>query len=316
MYSPKISVSVLTYNQETTIGRTLDSILNQKTDFKYQIIIGEDASIDKTRTICEHYASRFPEKVFLLPAAKNKGMLRNLVDVYSYCDGDFIAGCAGDDWWQNPDKLQMQVQYLIDTPTCVMVYTNYDIYRARENKTIHNALGSSSISTSHITDKLLRGWFLPSLTIMYRRTMLSHINFDEYIRKGYMAEDLPMFLTFSLHGSIDYIDVSTSTYTASAGSLSHFDNACKMESFFLNMLDIKYDFIKLNPQSTNITKVELEEIYDHLLLNGAFTLKDRKMVKKYARKLSQKSINEKLKVSICSISPAFWLYCIAKQLNR
>lgn len=313
MYSAKISVSVLTYNQEATIGRTLDSILAQKTDLQYQIIIGEDGSTDNTRQICEQYVKLFPDKIILLPAAKNKGLLRNLIDVYNYCDGEFITGCAGDDWWHNPNKLQMQTQYLLENETCVMVYTNYDIYQSSVNKIFHNALGGESLNPSEITDKLLQGFFLPSLTIMYRREMLDYIDLERYIKRGYLAEDLPMFLTFSQHGSIDYIDISTATYTAASGSLSHFDNARKMESFLLNMLRIKLDFIVDNPHSTKITKEELEDIYNHLLFNGAFALNDRQMAKQYATKIYKKSMKEKFKVVICSTTQIFWLYCIVKK---
>ena len=51
----KISVGVITYNQESTIRQTLDSILMQRGDFDLEIVIGEDCSTDNTRTICEEY---------------------------------------------------------------------------------------------------------------------------------------------------------------------------------------------------------------------------------------------------------------------
>ena len=75
---PLISVVVLCYNQENTIGRTLDSILNQKTKYSYEIIIGEDASPnDNTRAICEDYAAKYSDIIRLLPKESNKGVLKN-----------------------------------------------------------------------------------------------------------------------------------------------------------------------------------------------------------------------------------------------
>ena len=92
-----ISVIVITYNQERTIGRTLDSILNQRCHLPLEIIIGEDASIDNTRKICETYAERFPKMVKLMEKAPNKGIVDNYFDCLLTCKGKFIADCAGDD---------------------------------------------------------------------------------------------------------------------------------------------------------------------------------------------------------------------------
>ena len=65
----KISVIVTTYNQEDTIGRTLNSILAQKCHLPIEIIIGEDCSTDNTRSVCENYAQRYPHIIRLMPKA-------------------------------------------------------------------------------------------------------------------------------------------------------------------------------------------------------------------------------------------------------
>lgn len=58
--TPKVSVIVLTYNQEKLIGRTLDSIIAQECDFPFEIIVGEDCSTDGTLTVCREYEARYP----------------------------------------------------------------------------------------------------------------------------------------------------------------------------------------------------------------------------------------------------------------
>lgn len=304
-----VSVVVLTYNQEQTIGRTLDSILSQKSDYSFEIIVGEDASpSDNTRAVCESYAAKHPQLIRLLPKAPNKGLMRNYADCLAECSGKYIACCAGDDWWHNPNKLQMQVEFLEANLGCVLVYTNYDIFQVSKKKIIHNALPLRSLDTCKIIDKLLLGFFLPSLTIMYRREMLSHIDFQMYIDRGYMAEDLPMFLTFALHGKIHCIEESTSTYSAMAGSISHFDDAAKMERFMLNMRDIKLDFLSYYPFITSITKQQIVVIYNNLIFNGAFASSNRDMMRKYYGILSSHSFKDFIKFSILTIKPLFWAY--------
>ena len=76
----KISVGVITYNQQTTIRQTLDSILMQKGDFDLELVIGEDCSTDNTRAICEEYKKAYPqplpEKAYPLPLPERKGVCK------------------------------------------------------------------------------------------------------------------------------------------------------------------------------------------------------------------------------------------------
>ena len=74
-----ISVVVVTYNQEKTIARTLDSILCQRCHLPIEIVIGEDASTDNTRAICEDYAKRYPQ-IRLFSNPQNKGVADNYID--------------------------------------------------------------------------------------------------------------------------------------------------------------------------------------------------------------------------------------------
>ena len=55
------SVAVITYNQERYIAQTLDSILFQEHNYKYEIVVGEDCSTDNTRKIIEDYVLKYPD---------------------------------------------------------------------------------------------------------------------------------------------------------------------------------------------------------------------------------------------------------------
>jgi glycosyltransferase involved in cell wall biosynthesis len=72
-----ISVIVCTYNQEATIARALDAILAQQCTVPYEVIIGEDASTDNTRKICQEYAKKYPDIIRIMPEAPNKGIVDN-----------------------------------------------------------------------------------------------------------------------------------------------------------------------------------------------------------------------------------------------
>ena len=119
-----VSIFILTYNQEQFIAQTIDSILAQKTNFRYQLVIGEDCSTDKTRAICEEYAIHYPHKINLLPPLeKNIGLIANYMRTIKACDGKYIAICDGDDYWIDDIKLQKQVDFLEKNPDYSIVYT-------------------------------------------------------------------------------------------------------------------------------------------------------------------------------------------------
>jgi glycosyltransferase involved in cell wall biosynthesis len=119
-----VSVFMLTYNQEHCIEQTIESILMQKTNFSYQLVIGEDCSTDSTRLICEKYVRDYGCKIKLLPSPdKNIGLIANYMRTIKQCDGKYIAICDGDDYWIDEYKLQKQVDFLNKNPDYSIVYT-------------------------------------------------------------------------------------------------------------------------------------------------------------------------------------------------
>lgn len=107
-----LSVVLLTYNHERYIRTCLESIVLQKTSFKYELIVGDDASKDKTPEIILEYAAEYPDIVVPVIREKNLGAVANLADLLKIAKGKYIAGCEGDDYWMDNNKLQLQVEFL------------------------------------------------------------------------------------------------------------------------------------------------------------------------------------------------------------
>lgn len=112
MKRPIVSVAMVTYNQENFIKQAIDSILMQKVDFDYEIVIGEDKSPDNTRKILLEYKEKYPERFKLILRDKNIGPTKNLYDVFKNCSGKYIAILEGDDYWIDNKKLKIQVDFL------------------------------------------------------------------------------------------------------------------------------------------------------------------------------------------------------------
>lgn len=102
-----VSVCIVTYNQENYIAECLESIVSQKTNFKFEIIVGEDCSTDNTRKIVQEYSDKYPNIIVPILYEKNVGPLENIRQVYMQAKGEYIAHIDGDDV-ALPGKLQKQ----------------------------------------------------------------------------------------------------------------------------------------------------------------------------------------------------------------
>ena len=106
-----VSITCLTYNHVKYIRRTLDGFLNQKTDFKYEILIHDDASTDGTADIIREYEKQYPDIIKPIYQTENQHSKKiGIQKTYQYprAKGKYIAFCEGDDYWCDENKLQYQ----------------------------------------------------------------------------------------------------------------------------------------------------------------------------------------------------------------
>ena len=111
-----VSVIMLTYFHEDYIAQALDSVLSQETSLRYEILIGDDASQDRTPEIILEYAARYPDTIRPILRKENLGGTRNSWDVRHRARGRYIAFLEGDDYWLDPQKMQKQWEVLEKNP--------------------------------------------------------------------------------------------------------------------------------------------------------------------------------------------------------
>lgn len=108
----EISVVVITYNHENYIRQCIDSILAQKIDVPYELLISDDASMDHTPEILKQYQKKYPDIIKLTLRTENVGATRNSYDLLLQAKGRYIANCEGDDYWCDDNKLQIQYDFM------------------------------------------------------------------------------------------------------------------------------------------------------------------------------------------------------------
>lgn len=128
---PIVSIRCITYNHEPYIAQCLEGFVMQKTNFKFEAIVHDDASTDKTADVIRKYAEKYPDIIKPIYETENQyskrdGSLRKIMD--AHMRGKYIALCEGDDYWIDPLKLQKQVDFLESNIEYGMCFTDFNIY--------------------------------------------------------------------------------------------------------------------------------------------------------------------------------------------
>lgn len=113
----KVSICVVTYNQEKYLAECLEKLVHQQTNFSFEIIIGEDCSTDNTRAIVQEYYEKYPDLIIPILYEENVGAIENIRQVYAKAKGKYIAHIDGDDIALE-GKLQKQFDALEANPDC------------------------------------------------------------------------------------------------------------------------------------------------------------------------------------------------------
>ena len=248
-----LSVCMVSYNQEAYVRDALDSVLMQKTNFEYEIIVSDDCSKDNTVQVVKEYYDQYPNKIRILTGDKNLGYPNNQRRSLEAAKGKYIALCDSDDYWTDPYKLQKQIDYLETHPECAICFHNVmHIYDGNvAPRSLVNPLDFPTELTAE--DMIIRKWFLPTNSEVFRREFLS---FPEWY-DSVLHIDYVLNLLMSFKGTLHYIPDVMAVYRHTALSVNAQHN------------DGEYGYMLYHSQTmkkilTNI-KSESDSIYHPLL---------------------------------------------------
>ncbi len=207
----KLSVAIVTYNQEEFIAKALESALMQDVDFEYEILVGEDCSTDKTSEIVKVYADNNPGKIKAFLREKNLGMNRNFFSLLKECKGEYIALLDGDDLWTDSEKLKKQVALLdsrsdaaISFHNMLVEYTDgsYPEHPFHTANPVHDVYSPPPPSESGI-EKIIAGNFLQTASVVFRNGLIDEVPDWFYDLK---MGDWPLHILNASKGKILYLD--------------------------------------------------------------------------------------------------------------
>jgi len=197
----------------------------QRTDFPFELCIGEDRSTDDTRKICISYAQRFPEKIRLFlrseeekkegskypPGRWNSHLTRQA------CRGKYIAICEGDDYWTDESKLMIQVAFMEKMPGYVGCFTNYMIVD-RDGQVMKERARGPSQPSYYDRVSVLRSGVPQTCSVMYKNILLKDPIFLKFL--NVVNGDQVLAAIMGQNGKIGYIEKVSAARRVGSGTFS------------------------------------------------------------------------------------------------
>lgn len=207
----KLVVRILTFNHEKYISKCLDSIINQKVNFKFKVIIGEDCSTDNTALICREYQEKYPD-IFELHCNEQNNLYLNSLNNWNQCvktRAKYIALLEGDDYWTDPQKLQKQVDVLEANPEVTVVCHDAIVVDSQGNLISESAYAYPEHKRDFSSNELMKCTGNILTPTMCFRNVIS--NFPIEMKNAFFVDT---FLTSLLgqHGSSKFLPEKMAAY--------------------------------------------------------------------------------------------------------
>ncbi|MCK9208657.1 MAG: glycosyltransferase, partial [Salinivirgaceae bacterium] len=279
MVAPKVSVLVVTYNQAPFIEQALNSILEQKTSFEFEVVIGDDCSTDGTKEKITQFQKRYPEKIKPLFNEKNIGFLQNWKKSYQRCRGEYLAILEGDDFWTDPLKLQKQVDFLDKNPDYGLVYTEYNRFYQNKNKLVTSFCNKQwgLLPSGDVFHKLIypQDLLIQFLTTLIRKDLIDkHYEFDVAVAHQWRTIDVGLWIVIAKHSKVKYFNQPMATYRVLESSISNNKDRFSRYMFHQSVFDI-YNYYANKYHQPNEIKNKIRYHHLQVLLNDAFFLKKK-----------------------------------------
>lgn len=295
-----VSIRCITYNHEPYIRQCLEGFVMQKTNFRFEAIVHDDASTDGTVAIIREYAERYPDIIKPIYETENQyskhdGSLNRIMD--AACTGKYLAFCEGDDCWTDPYKLQKQVDYLESHLECVLVHTDLSVQdvntgemehfkwkRQRNYNQIERDWGDKLVSL------ILQGKYsVQTLTVCARMDSIRRVR-DEYPEmadKKLLMGDTPLWMALAKKGTFHFIPEETACYHVISESATHSKNYSNVINFYVSCLYMVEKFSALFGISDK-DKDSAIQAYIYFLLKDIYTDK-----REYRQEVEDKILRER-----------------------
>ena len=238
-----VSIQCFVYNHEPFIRKCLDGFIMQETNFRFEAVVHDDSSTDKSPEIIKEYAKKYPHIIIPVLESENlysrrDGSLEQAM--LPYFRGKYIAICEGDDYWIDPFKLQKQFDILENDNDIELCYTRSRVFD-NKNQCFQNRINADNGPIS------FEGILLREPTM----TLTSFFRASSYFKflseecpwgRGWLMGDTPLFLWLALKGKVVLLQDITAVYRILGESASHSADLQNLFLFNKSTRDIRLYF--------------------------------------------------------------------------
>jgi glycosyltransferase involved in cell wall biosynthesis len=253
----KVSVIVLSYNHEKFIRESLESILSQKTNFDFEILVGDDCSTDDSREVIKQLHKKHSKQLRLIFPPKNLGPNRNYLNCFMKSRGDYIAFCEGDDYWIDSDKLQKQVDFLDSQSDFGGVCTN-NRWWLESSQTFEDSIMKQGAITF---EELVEGNLINSQSSLFKKSLVGDIDWIQSLKIGDWALHLMVTMQKPYYRLADV----TTVYRLHEGGIHSTLNKENKLRNKLEVLVAVLNRVSLNSPRSRLVKKAILRLYTELI---------------------------------------------------
>lgn len=212
-----VSIVMITYKHQNYIKDAVLSILNQKCNFEYELIIADDNSPDLTSEIIKEikYANPKSSCIKYVKHSANKGMMGNFLWALNSARFKYIAICEGDDYWTDNTKLQKQVDFMEQNFNFSMCFHKVSITFANENDYYKYPIPTKD--ALQLAD-VIKKHYIPTCSLLFRNNYFPD-GFPSWFLKS-ISGDIPLEILLASKGKVKYIDKEMACYRRNEGGIS------------------------------------------------------------------------------------------------
>lgn len=233
-----VSISCLTFNHEKYVRKTFDGILAQKTNFKFEVLVHDDASTDGTQDIIREYEEKYPDifkPIYQKENQYSKGTRISMTYIFPRIQGKYLAYCEGDDYWMDENKLQKQYDLMEAHPECSMCTHIVNMISEDESSILgqipKNPFKEGVVSEEEFLRKeLIEGWASQTTSFFIRSQLIKDYT-EEYplFMRELKVGDFPTVLYMITRGKVYFMHEVMSCYRI--GAQSSYRERRKRDSF-------------------------------------------------------------------------------------
>ncbi len=267
----KVSVICTAYNHSKYIRQCLDGFVMQKTNFKFEVLVHDDASTDDTADIIREYEAKYPEIIKPIYQTENqysKGVKISTTFLYPNAKGKYFAYCEGDDYWCDENKLQTQYDVMEAHPECSMCVHRVKVLDGQTDEFIRIrpvAVINKRLLSPEDYLALPQPAFQLSSYFFKKDVMIDYVHKAPDFFKNTGVGDVPMTLWGVANGNVAFVDKAMSCYhalTPGSWTVSQKNNPQKMVSHIEKMF-------LLNKNFNEYTNYKYKDIFEYKLRKGA-----------------------------------------------